>query len=505
MRKLLISLLLICLFFALPLMARGSKETDEPSKVIRIAEQVPGLITPGIWDGQAFALSGNIYEYLVEIDTDSGLLVPLLATDWSTDDGTHWLFNLRDDVSFHDGTPFNAYDVKYTIERTQDPNLGHLKKVDFEVVSVVEVLDDYTVRLTLKEPRPTFIYQLSDYNMAILSSEYDYTQRGEREPMGTGPFKLSQLIPKESALLVRNEHYWDSRYPIVDRLEIYFIGDIDAKVSMLESDQVDVVPFITPLVKNRLDANPNLQVVSPYQEQRFISMAVDMKPFDDNRVRLALKYSMDPAILARSVAQTELNQGFFYNETPIMNMLAEYHELPLRGRDIEKAQALLAEAGYPNGVAVDLYYASDHPFGKELSQTVKELAAPAGFTINLKGYTRDVYLSQYWLNVPFSITGWGGRIDPSMLLSLAFHSQGSWNESHLKDPVVDRLLEKISIEPDSDIRQQHYRELQEHFQAEGALINVQVPLLVALNKRVLNYRHPLTMVPQYKYADVQVH
>lgn len=503
MRKLFTSLLLILIISTLPLVARGSKESEIPMKTIRIAEQVPGLITPGIWDGQAFSLSSSIYEYLAEIDTDTGLLVPLLATDWSTDDGTHWTFSLRDDVTFHDGKPFNAYDVKFTIERTQDPAIGHLKKVDFEVVSSVEVLDDYRVRLTLKEPRPTFIYQLTDYNMAILSSEYDYAQRGEREPMGTGPFVLRQFTPKESALLVRNENYWDERYPLVDRLEIYFIGDIDAKVSMLESDQVDVVPFITPVIKNRLDANPNLRVFSPYQEQRFISMAVDMKPFDDNRVRLALKYTMDPVILARSVAQSELNQGFFYNETPIMNMLAEYHEIPLRGRDIEQAKSLLREAGYPNGVKVDLYYASDHPFGKELSQTIKELAAPAGFEINLKGYTRDVYLSQYWLKVPFSITGWGGRIDPSMLLLLAFHSQGAWNESHLKDPVVDKLIEKISTEPESEIRYGYYLELQEHFQAEGSLINIQVPLLIALNNRVLNYRHPLTMVPQYKYADIK--
>ena len=153
-------------------------------------------------------------------------------------------------------------------------------------------------------------------------------------------------------------------------------------------------------------------------------------------------------------------------------------------------------------VSVDLYYASDHPYGKELSQTLKELAAPAGFTINLKGYSRDVYLSQYWLNVPFSITGWGGRVDPSMLLALAFKSGGSWNESHLSNAHVDALIDKIAAEPDFETRTQYYHELQQWFHEEGPLLNIQVPLLIALSDKIVDYRHPMTMLPQLKYADI---
>ncbi len=485
------------------LFAKGVEEKEATTtKTIRIAEQVPGLITPGVWDGQAFSLNSSIYEYLVEINAETGKIDPVLATEWSTEDGSRWIFKLRQGVVFHDGSTFDAQDVKFTIERTQDPAVGHLKRQDFQSVQSIEIIDNYTIAITLRENRPTFIYQMTDYNMAILSSTYDYSTQGELHPMGTGPFMLKQLTPKESALLVRNPSYWDENLPKVDNLEIYFVGDIDASVSMLESGQVDVVPFVTPLVKKRLETRADLKVISPYQEQRFIALVVDQKPFDDNRVRLAFKYSMDPDVLAKNVGQTTLNNGFFYNETPIMNALAEYKELPLRGRDIEKARQLLSEAGYPDGVEVDLYYASDHPFGKELSQTIKELAAPAGFAINLKGYTRDVYLSQYWLNVPFSITGWGGRIDPSMLLSLAFRSGGPWNESHFSDPRVDALIDKISAEADFSVRTSYYHELQDLFYEEGSLINVQVPLLIAMNENIIDYRHPLTMIPQYKYTDI---
>lgn len=503
MRRIVFTLLIVLLIVPTLLFSGGNKEKKDEGKVVRIAEQVPGLITPGVWDGQAFSLNSSIYEYLFDINADTGELDPVLATSYETDDGTTWTFHLREGVTFHDGSPFTSKDVKFTLERTQDPSIGHLKREDFEIMKSVETPDDYTVIVHLAESRPTFIYQMTDYNMAILSSSYDYDNLGEFQPMGTGPFVLQQMIPKESAALTKNPNYWNSGYPIIDKVNIYFVADIDASVSMLEDDRVDIVPFVTPAVKNKLESVEGLTVISPYPEHRFISMAVDEKPFDDNRVRLALKYAMDADVIALNVAKMPLGEGVYYNETPMLNTLAEYKEMPLRGRNIERAKELLTEAGYPNGVSVPLYYASDHPFGKELSQTVKELAEPAGFDIELKGYTRDVYLAQYWLNVPFSITGWGGRIDPSMLLALAFKTGGSWNESHLSNSRVDSLIDKISMEVDPEIRAGFYHELQDLFYEEGALINVQVPLLVAMNDRIINYKHPLTMLPQYKYMDIK--
>ncbi|MGE4454592.1 MAG: ABC transporter substrate-binding protein [Sphaerochaeta sp.] len=496
--------ILVLLLLAVPMMvfAGGDAEEEAPIKQIRVAGQVPGLITPGVWDGQTFEMNSAMYEYLVEINTESGALDPVLATSWETDTGKVWTFKLREGVTFHDGSDFTAEDVKFTLERTQDPGLGHLKKADFEVMESVRVVDDHTLEVTLKEPRPTFVYQLTDYNMAILSSEYDYASLGESKPMGTGPYVLSQYIPKESVVMDKNPNYWAEGLPKIDRIAIYFVADKDAGISMLESDRVDVVPYVTPVIKQRLDEIDGLSVISPYQEQRFISMRTDQAPFDDNRVRLALKYAMDPQVIARSVAQMDINDGVFYDETPIMNLLAEHKDMPLRERNIAKAKQLLADAGYPNGLSTELYYASDHPFGKELSQTIKELAAEAGIDIELKGFTRDIYLSQYWLNVPLSITGWGGRIDPSMLLALAFKGGGSWNESHMDEPVVNDLIDKISSEADSEKRTAYYHELQDWFYENGALINVQVPYLVAINDRVLDYRQPLTMLPQYKYMDI---
>jgi peptide/nickel transport system substrate-binding protein len=494
--------LLLCAILA-PVFAGGEKEDTSSLKEVRIAEQVPNLITPGVWDGQVFSLNSSIYEYLMEVNPDTGELDPVLATDWSTEDGKRWVFHLRQGVKFQDGSDFDSADVKYTIERTQDPSIGHLTKQDFSIVESVETPDAYTVVINLKEARPTFQYLFTDYNMAMLSSSYDYARLGETKPMGTGPFMLQQMIPKESAVLVKNENYWDPDLPKLDRILIYFVPDIDASVSMIEAGKVDIVPYVTPVISQKLLSNESLEVITPWEEHRFVSLVGDMEPFDDNRVRLAFKYAMDPESIAQSVTQRKIGEGSDYTEGPILSMLPEYKKIPLRGRDIEKAKALLAEAGYPDGVSVDLYFASDHPFSKDLAQTLKEMSEPAGFTLNLKGYTRDVYLSQYWLKVPMCITGWGVRSDPSMLLALAYQSDGPWNESHMNNAKVDELIGKIRSELDDDKRMEYYAELQDVFYEEGTILNVQVPYLVAISDKVVNYRQPITMIPQYKYIDIK--
>ena len=215
-----------------------------------------------------------------------------------------------------------------------------------------------------------------------------------------------------------------------------------------------------------------------------------------------MKYAMDPEILAKA-CQGVLGESVFYNETPILNKLAQYKDIPFRGRNPERARELLARAGYPDGVKVELFYAADHPYGSALAQTLKELAAPAGFELDLKGFPRDIYLSQHWMNGPMLLTGWGVRVDPSMLLSLAYHSKGPWNESHLKDPEVDNLIDKIKAEVDDSLRQGYYDRLQDIFFERGTVLNIQVPYLVGMSDAVQDYRQPATMLCQYKYTYVK--
>lgn len=500
---LLVLVITLALLTPFSLFAQGNVDTKQEVKdIVRISDTMPGLITPGVWNGQTFSLNSSIYEYLVTLDASDNSLAPSLATSWNTDDGKVWNIEIREGVTFHDGSPLTSEDVQFTILRTQDASLGHAKKADFAAVQSVDIVDDFHLTITLKDKRPTFIYQFTDYNMAILSSTYDYNKLGETKPMGTGAFRLKAITPKESAVLVKNTEYWNPAYPLIDELQIYFSSDVEVSLNMLLSDQVDVVPFITPIMRKRVTDNPDLKVIIPYQEQRFLSMAVDTAPFDDNRVRLAIKYAMDPKIIARA-ANLELGNGIDYSESPIMKLLPQYADFPLRERNIDKAKSLLKEAGYPNGITISLTYASDHAFNQALVQAVKELAKDAGITIELKGYPRDIYFAQYWLQRPFTLTTWGGRADPSMLLNLGYKSDGPWNESHLNDKKLDTLIDKISMEVDEEIRNELYKELQLYFIEQGAMMNILVPYFVAMNKKIAGYEQPLTMLPSYKKVYIK--
>ena len=125
----------------------------------------------------------------------------------------------------------------------------------------------------------------TDYNMCMLSSDYDYANLGESKPMGTGPFMSSQYIPKESIAMVKNPNYWDPTLPKADKILIYFVADSEASISMLEADKVDIVIYVTSIIRDRLEKSDKYTVITPYQEQRLISLNVDEKPWDDNRVR----------------------------------------------------------------------------------------------------------------------------------------------------------------------------------------------------------------------------
>jgi peptide/nickel transport system substrate-binding protein len=207
-------------------------------------------------------------------------------------------------------------------------------------------------------------------------------------------------------------------------------------------------------------------------------------------------------MIARA-ANLKIGDGISYSETPIMELLPQYEPFPLRERDVEKAKSLLKEAGYPKGITVTLTYASDHAFNQGLVQAVKELAKDANINVELKGYPRDIYFAQYWLKEPFTLTTWGGRADPSMLLNLGYRSDGPWNESHLNDPKLDNLIDRISMEVDEEIRNDLYKELQQYFIENGAMINIQVPYFVAMNNKIAGYEQPLTMLPNYKKVYIK--
>ncbi len=474
----------------------------EPEKVLKIAETMVDFALPGQSWGGDIALSAALYDWLVEID-EEGNLVPELASSWESTDGKTWTVKLREGVKFQDGSDFTADDLIFCVERTQDEELGHVDQDAFSVVESINKIDDYTVEFVLSEARPTFMYSFTGWNMMMLSSEYDYAEMGVTKPMGTGPFVAEEIIVGEGAVLKKNTDYWEEGLPKVDEIRYYFVGDMETRMNMLRQGKVDIVRDMAITNLEEIEKDENLKYDVPYTSFRIISMNTQTEPFEDSRVVEAMKYCIDPAVLAQ-VCQGTLGEDVFYNENFVAQSLKEYLEIAPREQNIEKAKELLAEAGYPDGFEIDLYYESDLDFSGPIGLALQTMAEPAGIKINLKGNARDVYLSQYWTQVDFSITSWTPKIDPSQLFQLAAYTDAPWNEMKLASPEADAILDRLLAETDEAKRQEIYDEYQTWFFENGAMVNVQVPFIVAQNVRVQNYHEPLTRIIRMEEIDIDM-
>jgi len=486
----------------------GLLATGYGKEVLRATGVTPGKLTPGNMAGSAEArLAGAVYDWLVRVKPGTMAIKPELAKSWDvSSDGKKWKINLREDVKFHDGTKFGADDVVFTIERALDPDVGHALRENFRIIDNIEKLGEYTVEVTLNESNAKFMHMFTDYNAAVLSSEYDYDEFGETKPMGTGPFMVDQIRPRESAILVKNPEYWVEDTPRVDEIHWSFVPDKSTQLQMLKTGSVDMAMEITPqdvVLLQGVRGVDGMHMKGTTQIVLF--MRSDKKPFEDNRVRLALKYTIDDQQMLQSsygLLYDKIKDDVTVQEHPIAPVYPEYTELEKRERDIQKAKDLLAEAGYPDGVELELYYASNYRVGPQAAIALQQMAKPAGFDIKLIGLPRDVYLSKYWRNVNFGITGWGNRVDPVALLKLAYKSGAPWNESHYSNEKLDELISQIAGETDFEKRKELYKDMETLFQEEGPVVTISIGRWHGISENVKDYLEAATFYGDWRLVTL---
>jgi peptide/nickel transport system substrate-binding protein len=492
-----ISLVFISVFWNFPENSLAAEK-----QVIRAAEEIPNSLTPGKVEAAGIQFIGSVYDWLIRVQPGSTDLRPELAESWDSKDGKIWIIKLRQGVKWHDGSDFIAEDAIFSIERTQDPQLGHKLKKQFEIVEKLEKMDSNTIKVILKEPSPRFMSRFTEYNMAIISSKYDYRNLGETKPMGTGPFMVKQIVPKEGGILVKNQNYWKTGQPLASEIHWLWVADAGTRFSMLLGGDIDLCRGINPTEVQRAEKQPNVKVYTAFFGRRIIYMRADKSQFKDPKVRLALKYCLDQNALAKSL-RCELDKTMYMSETPLGPMYSEYQKIPPRQKDIAKAKQLLSEAGYPEGFDIDLYYEGNVDWSPDLALVLKEMAAPAGIRINLKGVPRDVYYSQHWLKVDFGITSWAPRVDPVMDMVLAYKTNAVWNESHYSNPELDKLSDQIGIEMDVAKKNELYKQLQNLFYDDGPIFCVWIPRQHGLSSKLNGYIDDFTNIGDFRQATIK--
>ena len=422
-------------------------------------------------DPAKFRVGGLEYNYALAVfsrltQQDAKLQVlPDLATKWeSTPDLKTWTFTLRPGVTWHDGKPFTAADVLFSMKRIQDKEVGSVLRANFEIVTAIEAVDPNTVRFTLSIPYADLPALVAGYQAMIVPEHAMATLT--TQPVGTGPFRFVEYRPGDQMLLEKNPAYFVSGIPKVDRAIFRIIPEATTAVAGLESGSIDIVFDLPSEQADHLRRSTVATVMEvPTGAWQGIIMHNKMKPFDDPRVRRAFIKLVD------KTAMTDI--ATFGHGTPTVTPLPPTHpyfrkDLSL-GPDIAGAKALLVEAGLGEGFPIEMYVPSANPSMERLATAFRDAAKQANVTVQLRVVPQDKFFAEMEGKVPFNVDNFFGRTTPDLMLFPWYHSTGSWNNTlwHYSNPEVDKLLEAARITTDTAEQDRLYGRFQEIIADDG--------------------------------------
>ena len=429
--------------------------------------------TDGVGTGQ---VGLSIAESLVWVGED-GVPQPQLARSWeSNEDATEWILHLQEGVTFNNGKPFGADDVIWNLKHWIDPDSGSSMAARLEFLSPdgIEKMDDLTVRLRLDRPEVNLPLALYDYPSMIAPEGgwEDFYSGDPADAVGTGPFLMESFVPDERMVLARNPDYWQTGadglpLPYVDRVVVTAGWDDAARLAALMGGQADILgpgEGVIPMLRRYPDRIEVQTYVTGYVTP--IVMRMDTPPFDDVRVRRALKLVQDRERI-RALVMPLGPVGHDHLISPGDPAWCPAADTG-RHQDIERARSLLAEAGYPDGIEVDLAV-PDGDFRIYLAQVYKEMAAAAGITVNIDLLPTTAFWDQ-WMEWPFSVSGLNGRVPATANMNLTLRCGGEWNESHYCNEEFDALLDEADATADLEKRREVYCRIQTLMQEDSGYL-----------------------------------
>jgi peptide/nickel transport system substrate-binding protein len=455
------------------LLSSGRAFADEPKRggTLTAGTTAPTAVDPHmLQDPGGRATVQPVVSYLVRVMPDL-TVQPELATAWKSDDAKVWTVTLRQGVKFHNGKAFTADDVVATFDRLVDPAKPSAAKSAFSFLAkgATTKIDDHTVRFELSRPLGDFPYSLYTYQAAILPA--DWPGDFAKNPIGTGPFRLTRYIPKQSAEYERFDGYWENGLPYLDKLKIVYFDDIGAQIAAMQSGDVDMLQSLPIDSLDTLKAGATdielLSAASASYAQ--LAMRTDTKPFDDKRVRQAVAYCLDREALVKELWGGYADIGNDHLIAPVYP-LSKGLAIPQRRQDYAKAKQLLADAGHPDGIDVEL---RTHPIFSlpQYAQAVQEMAKPAGIRIDLKVEQDDIYY-QHWNTIPFALEAWIHRPSPGQLLNLGYRCKADWNVPAWCNPEFDKLVTELDATVDAGRRGEVAGEI-------ARIMNDETPAIIA--------------------------
>lgn len=417
-----------------------------------------------------------LYSQLIRLDEENASLpVPALFESWESDaTGTTWTFKVREGVLFHDGTPMTSADILYTLRHIIDPATESPVAAGLDIIDgdKLEAPDDYTVILHLKSGHSDLPLMLTDYRIRVIkdgsADDPDSPDYVETAAIGTGPYMLETFDLDAVTVLVAFPDYWEGT-PGVDRIELLRISDASGWVRALLAGQLDWVDQgkigADQLVLFRDTEDWVVHDLTTGQWQNFV-MNVTVPPYDDIRVRTAMKLVVDRQAMMDAVIG---GAGVVACDNPVWPGDPYYLEMTCE-QDIPRAIELLAEAGYPDGIDVVLSVGEANPWIVPMAVVYKEQAIEAGIRVEINQVPADGYWSDTWMVLPFVGSHWGERHADQALTEI-FRCDVRNNESFWCNEEFDQLLVDARGEIDFDKRVELYQRAQVLVTEESGAIN----------------------------------
>jgi peptide/nickel transport system substrate-binding protein len=398
--------------------------------------------------------------------------VPDLAESWSASDGAKvWTFKLRQHVRFHHGRELTADDVVATFTTLLDPKTASPYRGEVGPIDRVEAVDKSTVRFTMKSPFSVFPAIASVPNARVVAREGlgDMKALASRE-FGTGPFKLKEFVPGDRLVVERFADYFGKGAPFLDGVALRVFPDPATELAAFKSKEIDLISGLTPDLYSQVATLPGAEGLAVAGGTfAAVTLPSDKPPFNDNRVREALKLTVDRKLMLAAIHN---GQGELGVDHPVSTAYAAHSSLPPRAPDLDRARQLMKEAGLAGGVTVKLFAANSPPIRERVAVVLKEMARPAGFNIDVEVLAYDRYLAQVWNKGAMYVVYYATRPTADAILMKLYHpkeglDEGRWAGSH---PNAVRLLDQAREIVDVDRRRRHYADFLRVSRDEGPFL-----------------------------------
>lgn len=433
-----------------------------------------------------------IYEGLVVVDENLEVQ-PALAKKWEIEeDGLVYIFELRDDVEFHDGEKFDANDVKYTYDKILDKKFGSLKYSLYQPIKSVEVIEDYLVKFTLKKPYSPF---LSILDMGIVPEHLGDNEDFATNPIGTGPYKFKEWQKNSKISFVRNDNYWGEMAK-TENIIYFIIPDNNSRISALEAGDIDLIHSpLTPQDIMRLEKDDSVTVERmDYPDYNIMKFNVKDEFLSDQNVRIALAHLIDRDLLAEGIYD-----GYATSNAPILaplnwekDVIEFYQYSPEKSADLlEKDGWSLNGDGYyeKDGkvLTIELMTHSEDSNRIQIVEQIQNVFESNGIKSEIRTQEFPSFYNDVVIERKFQLALFGSERanDPDHALSVQFKTDASRNDGLYSNSKVDELINQAREELNDDKRAELYKEAYQIIADEvGFAMTVSEGYTVIYNKKM---------------------